>query len=235
MTGSVRKATLLAVCGLLTASAAFAGVPSAGTSSLNGLFIRLGSTNNSAVVEPQVDKNIVVRDALGGVVQNSTVEIRFGTCTSTGEFRLCGTQPHAGVGVSCVDKAVVAVTDASGVANFRVVGHALNVGGGTSGAPAAGLGNVQCAEVRADGVVLGSLRVKAFDQNGAAGVNAVDVSLVLNDRFSVVGGPFSASYRSRSDFNDDGFVNPVDLSTELNVRFSNASLNSCAALSVCAP
>lgn len=235
MTGSIRKVTFLAVCGLLSASAAMAGVPSPSTSSV-GTFIRLGGFNNSNVVEPQSQKVITVRDAGNNVVQNSTVEIRFGVCTSTGEFRLCGDQPFAGVGVSCVDKAVVAVTDASGNATFRVVGHATNPGGGTVGVPAAGLGAAPCAEVRADGIVLGSLRVKAYDQNGSLGVNPVDLSLFLNDRFSVnCVAPFCAVYRSRSDYNDDGLINPIDLSLFLSVRFANTSLNSCVGGSVCAP
>lgn len=238
MTGSIRKVTFLAVCGLLSASAAMAGVPNAGTSTV-GTFIRLGGFNNSNVVEPQVQKVITVRDAGGSVVQNSTVEIRFGVCTSTGEFRICGTQPFAGVGVSCVDKAVVVVTDASGNATFRVVGHATNPGGGSGGVPAAGLGDTPCAEVRADGIVLGSLRVKAYDQNGSNGVNPVDLSLFLNDRFnsSCTAYPRAAcaSYRSRSDYNDDGTINPVDLSLFLSVRFGNQSINSCAGGSVCAP
>lgn len=238
MTGSIRKATFLAVCGLLSASAAMAGVPSAATSTV-GTFIRLGSTNNSNAVEPQVDKVITIRDAGGSVVQNSTVEIRFGVCTSTGEFRICGDQPHAGVGVSCVDKAVIAVTDAAGNANFRVVGHALNPGGGSGGVPAAGLGDTPCAEVRADGIVLGSLRVKSYDHNGANGVNPVDLSLFLNDRFNSSCATYPraacASYRSRSDYNDDGTINPIDLSLFLSVRFGSQSLNSCIGANVCAP
>jgi hypothetical protein len=234
MTGSIRKVTFLAVCGLLSASAAMAGVPSAGTSTV-GTFIRLGGFNNSNVVEPQVEKTITVRDAGSSPVQNSTVEIRFGVCTSTGEFRICGDQPFPGLGVSCVDNTVIQVTDAAGDAVFRVVGHALNPGGGTAGFPAAGLAGTPCAEVRADGVVLGSLRVKAYDQNGSNGVNPVDLALWLNDRFSITCGAFCAEYRSRSDYNDDGNVNPVDLALFLSVRFSAQSPNSCVGGSVCAP
>lgn len=239
MTGSIRKVTFLAVCGLLSASAAMAGVPSSTTSTV-GTFIRLGGFNNSNVVEPQAQKVITVRDAGGSVVQNSTVEIRFGVCTSTGEFRICGDQPFPGVGVSCVDKAVIQVTDASGNATFRVVGHALNPGGGGGGVPAAGLGDTPCAEVRADGIVLGQLRVKAYDMNGAGGVNPVDLSLFLNDSFNGAScvaypRPACAAYRSRSDYNDDGTTNPVDLSLFLSVSFASTSLNSCLGGSVCAP
>jgi hypothetical protein len=240
MTGSIRKVTFLALCGLLSASAVMAGVPSATFSSV-GTFIRLGGRNNANVVEPASNKVINVRDAGNTVVQNSTVEIRFGVCTSTGEFRICDTQPHPGVGVSCVDKAVIAVTDASGNATFRVVGNAVNPGGGSGGVPAAGLGDTPCAEVRADGQLLGSLRVKAYDQNGSGGVNPVDLSLFLNDSFNSAScGPYPraacAAYRSRSDYNDTGSINPVDLSLFLSVSFATQSNNSCApAAAVCAP
>ena len=227
MTGLVRKATLLSVCGLVAASVAMAGVPSAGNSTIGTGITLVGTAGG--VVDVKGQKLIVVRDALNNPVQNSTVTINFTACTTAGaELRLCSTQPQAGVGVSCGNHEVVALTDASGIATFRVVGNALNPGGGSPGLPAAGFGTAG-AVVKADGVTLGTLNVGAYDQNGAGGVGSVDLALVANDRFSVNNVTANTgNFRGRSDFNGDGFVNSVDLALEAQVRFGPGSIASCA-------
>ncbi len=221
MTGLVRKATLLSVCGLLCAGAAMAGVPSAANSTI-GTGINLVGTAGG-VVDVKGQKLIIVRDALNQPVQNSTVTINFSACAAA-DIRLCSTQPFAGVGVSCGNKEVVALTDATGTATFRVVGGAVNPGGGSPGSPAAGYGP-QGATVKADGVQLGLLTVSAFDQNNTSGVNTVDIALFLNDRFSISS---IANLRGRSDFNGDNAVNPIDLALLLAARGANGSTTSCA-------
>jgi hypothetical protein len=224
MTGLVRKATLLSVCGLLGASAVMAGVPNAGNSSIGSGIILVGTAGGVADVKGQ--KLIVVRDALNQPVQNSTVTINFSAAANGSDIRLCSTQPFAGVGVSCGNKEVVALTDATGTATFRVVGHALNPGGGTPGAPAPGFG-AGAATVKADGVSLGTLTVATADENGAQGCNTVDLALMLNDNFSDVPAT-AANERGRSDYNADGKVNVVDVALFLNIKNANGSTASCA-------
>jgi hypothetical protein len=221
MTGLFRKATLLSACGLLSASAVMAGVPSAGQSVIGAGIVLVATTGGVADVKGQ--KAIVVKDALGNPVQNSTVTIDFTTGTSQ-DMRLCSTQPFAGVGVSCGSHVVVSLTDATGTATFRVVGGAVNPGGGVPGAPAAGSG-LGGALVKADGVTLGTLNVSGADENNAGGVGSVDLALAANDRFSITG---PANYRERSDFNGDAAVNSVDLALIASIRFSGGSTISCA-------
>ena len=225
MTGLVRKATLLSVCGLLGASVAMAGVPDAAHSSIGVGITLVGTTSGIADVKGQ--KLIVVKDATGTPVQNSTVVINFTNCAAA-EMRLCTTQPFAGVGVSCAGKTVVALTDATGTATFRVVGFALNPGGGVFNAPAPGYG-ANGASVAADGVPLGSLTVGAFDENGTSGVNTVDIALFLNDRFSFNPGNAVATERGRSDYDGNQAINPVDLALLLAARTAGGSSVSCAA------
>jgi hypothetical protein len=111
---------------------------------------------------------------------------------------------------------VVAVTNASGVATFNIVGEAINPGGGTPGAPAAGFGFAG-ASVSADGTPLGTLNVSAFNQNlSGAGITGTDVARVKNDVLSITG---PANYRGRSDLNPDGVVNGADLAKILNASF----------------
>src|SRR5215831_2067226 len=119
MTGLVRKATLLSVCGLLGAGVAMAGVPNPGNSVIGTGMNLVGTTGGVADVKGQ--KLIVVKDAGGTPVQNSTVVIDLSACTAV-DVRLCSTQPAAGVGVSCANHTVVALTDVTGTATFDVVG-----------------------------------------------------------------------------------------------------------------
>lgn len=225
MTGLVRKATLLSVCGLLGASAVMAGVPSTANSTIGTAITLVGTAGGVPDVKGQ--KLIVVRDALNNPVQNSTVTINFSACTAA-DMRLCSTQPFAGVGVSCANHEVVALTDATGTATFRVLGGALNPGGGVFNAPAPGYGTGG-ATVKADGVTLGTLTVSSYDENNAGGVNTVDIALFLNDRFSFNSGNAVATERGRSDYDGNGAINPVDLALILAARAASGSTASCAA------
>jgi len=226
MTGLVRKATLLSVCGLLGASVAMAGVPSAGNSVIGTGINLVGTAGGVADVKGQ--KLIVVKDAGGTPVQNSTVTINFSASTAS-DIRLCSVQPFSGVGVSCSNKEVVALTDASGTATFRVVGFAVNAGGAVSpNPPAAGYG-AGGATVKADGVLLGTLTVGAYDQNGTAGCSSVDLALVANDKFAFAwSGGGLPSLRGRSDFDSNNQITSVDLALAATAKFALGSTASCA-------
>jgi hypothetical protein len=222
MTGLVRKATLLtAGCLLLVAGAAMAGVPSQANSSI-GNVITWGTTNAGGTVDPLVQKTITVRDGSNNVVQNSTVVINFTTCTAGANgIRLASTQPFAGLLLSCANRTVTAITNASGVATFRIVGHANNAAGLNS----PGLGTTDCATVQADGNPLGTLSTAAYDHDGVGGVNVTDLGNFLADRFG--------SYRQRSDYDGNDVLNVTDLGAFLAVRFGGGSTQAVGA--TCAP
>ncbi len=159
--------------------------------------------------------SIVVRDLAQNPIANSIVLIDFAACP---DLRIAAQQPFSGVTANCGGSvgAVSAITDATGIATFRIVGGARNLTGGVPGA------GFRCARVYADGVLVGTLNVGAFDQNGVGGVNPVDVSVWLMDFFT-------GTYVGRSDFDCNQTLSPVDLSRLLSVSIAGGSTSSAAA------
>jgi hypothetical protein len=221
MTGLVRKATLMGVCGLLVAGSAMAGVPDPANSSI-GLGINFGGSLGGAV-DPLATKTVTIRDAFNNLVANSTVVVTFTNCTNS-DMRLCGAQPHhPGALFNCAAKTVTAVTDANGVATFRVAGGAANPGNNGAGV------GVGCATVQADGVPMGSWTVGAPDENNGGGVSVADLGLFGADRFGV-------NYRGRSDFNWSGPpISVADLGIFGQFRFSAVSGNAGSSCGVACP
>jgi hypothetical protein len=85
---------------------------------------------------------------------------------------------------------------------------------GAAHAPGAG-------KVWADGVLLGTMGVGSYDQNGVAGVTGADLSRWLGDFVSL-------AHPDRSDYNASGTVTGADLSLWLGVFVSLASNASSA-------
>jgi hypothetical protein len=218
MTGLVRKATLLSGALLLVAGVAMAGVPSAANSTLPLGIQFVGHTGGVADVKGQAV--VIVRDAGNNPVINSTVELLFGACASAvnSDLNLDDVQTFAGNAVNCAGNVIVAVTNGSGQATFRIIGGASALPGNNPGITTA------CCTVRADGQVLGVLRVGAYDLNTSGGVNGADQSLLLATLFA---GP--AGYRCRGDYNGNGIVDSADLSKLLSVQFGAGSLTSAVA------
>jgi len=220
MTGLVRKATLLSVCGLLAAGAAFASVPSASNSSEGGIIRLVG--RNGTTVDPAGNYQVTVRDLANNVIQNSSVVLDFSACGSF-DTHLSNSQIHPGVTLDCPTKSVRGLTDASGVIVFRVQGAAQNAG--------AAAGNLTpCARVFADGVLIkdiattggtGNVKVAAYDENGTGGVSLLDSSAWLGDYFAS-----GAPYYVRSDFDGSGALSLLDLSNLLAVYFAAGSFTS---------
>lgn len=222
MTGLVRKATLLSVLGVFAAGAAMAGVPDPTKSTLSGNTYIQVTGHIANVVDSRVIRLIgPIRDAGNNPIANSTVVINFTNCITPGpggalDIELSSTQPHHPGGLSnCLAKTVTAVTNASGIATFRVAGSADRGAGGSPGT------TTPCAEVRADGILMGSLRVAAWDQNKLGGCNATDFGLVLGDAFA-------GGFRNRSDFNGDLATNATDFGLILGVAFAGTATTSYA-------
>jgi hypothetical protein len=215
MTGLIRKATLLTAAGLIAAGAVSAGVPNAGTTTRPGGVVLCPKDPTQPLAAAAGLATFTVRDAGSSPVPNAVVIIAGAGCTGT-EIRLASNQPHAGVFVNCAAKSVSAVTNASGVATFRLLGRV-----GTH--PGFATGKVTgCASVTADGVPLGPINIAVADQNGVSGCNAADGSLFLADRDA----PASPKNQARSDFNGVGNVNAADGSLFLQLRdFSGADVS----------
>lgn len=216
MTGLVRKATLLVLCGVLFAVAANAGVPSASNSIKPSCIALVGT--KSGVVDPVGQFTVTVKDLANNVIANSTVVVDFSQeyGPSPADCRIGNAQPFAGVTVDCTAKTVRATTNISGVATFNIVGGAQNAGN----SPGRGAGG---GKIFADGVFLSNVTVQAFDQDGVGGVGANDLSAWLGDKFAP-----GAPYFGRSDYDCNASIGANDLSVWLGVKFASNSTSSAA-------
>jgi hypothetical protein len=206
------------VIGAMPPSRAVAAACSAGPGADSDIpcGINLVGTHNG-VADPRGEFSIVVRDLAHTAVPDCEVTIDFGAC---GDIRIATVQPSPGVTVECLAShhaLVHATTDALGTVRMSIVGFATNTAAHSPGA------GFKCATVYAGTTNLGTINVAAFDQNGAGGVNAADISVWLPDAFD-----FPTVYRGRSDFNCTNSVNPADLSILLATLFGSGSIESAA-------
>jgi hypothetical protein len=209
MTGLVRKATLFAVCGLLAAGAASASVPSIANSTTPPCIALVGNTGGT--LDPVGQFTVTVRDLANLPINNSLVVVDF---SSASGLTLCSTGAFAGVTLDCCTQTARAFTGAGGTVTFRIGGHANNSGGNQPPYAAANDG-----KIFADGVLLRSPSVQAYDEDGA-GVTAGDLSNGLGDLFGGHNPP-------RSDFDCSGTVGAADLSILLTVLFGGGSTTNC--------
>ena len=216
MTGLVSKATLLTVFGLVLAGAALAGQPNASTSSKPACIGLTGS--KTGVADPKGQFTITVRDVANNTIANSNVKIDFSNCV---DMHLGTTQPGgpgvSAMTVSCATHSISALTNASGVVTFRIIGSAQNPTGGVLPKSLSG-----CASVSADNFALGTVTVNAYNEDGSTGVGTGvggnDLSAWLGDFFTA-GNP----YFGRSDFDCSGAVGGNDLSVWLTLFFAHGS------------
>jgi hypothetical protein len=175
-----------------------------------------------AGVDARGEAVVIVRDCGNNPTANATVELQFGACCSgpVSDLRFPPAQSFPGMAwVLEPDAVASAITNEQGRAVFRIVGGAASSPGNPPGLTTA------CATVRADGMVLGTLRVGAYDLNSSGGVNAADQSLLLSTLFASPNG-----YRTRADYNGDGLINSADLAKILSVQFGAGSLTSGTAM-----
>jgi len=210
MTGLVRKATLFAVCGLLAASAAFASVPSPANSTCPPCFGLVGS--NTGVIDPVGEFCVTVRDLANLPINNSLVVIDLSACSG---LVICDNN-EMGFTVDCGTQTVRGFTGAGGVICFRIKGYANNGPFGNTSP----VNPYNCAKIYADGVLLCSPSVYAYDHDGD-GVLINDLSPQLGDWLA---GP---PHESRSDLNCDGELLPNDWSLFLDMYLLNGSAENC--------
>ena len=136
MTGLVRKATLLAACGLVVAGAAAAGVPNAANSQKPCIILAdFPNSNQFGGVNPGVCAvnalKVIERDALNNPVANSAVVLDFTTCAAT--FQLADTQADPAITTTCTVgptvHQVMKTTNALGEVYFKrmLYGKAIDV------------------------------------------------------------------------------------------------------------
>lgn len=207
MTGLVRKATLLTVAGLVAASASFAGVPSPANSSVPACVPLVGSS--LGVVDPAGLITITVRDLANNPLSGASVVI---DASGASDIAICADQLDAAALVNCAAKTTRKFTDALGQVTFTVLGGSNGAGNASS--------LTNAGKIYANGVLLGSPTLTAYDLDGAGGVGANDLSAWLAD-FGTLN-PYG-----RSDYDCSGAVGANDLSVWLSLFGNLASGESC--------
>jgi hypothetical protein len=209
MTGLVRKATLLTAAGMLIASAAMAGVPSAANSTTPTCITLVGSlagTPDAAAGQ----FSLTVRDLANNPLNGASVVIDLSGCL---DLAICNDQLDANALVNCGAKTTRKFTNASGVVTFTVLGGSNGAGNASTL-----LGG---GRIFANGTLIQSPTVAAFDLDGASGVGANDLSAWLTD-FGA-GQPYG-----RSDYDCSGGIGANDLSFWLTEFGNGTSASSCA-------
>lgn len=188
MTGLVRKTLTLAAGLAVVASVATAGVPDPRNCTVD--VVCVGNTTGALIDRdgPGADRagfDVTVKDVNNAALANRTVVVDWSATT----VKLYSAQ-NAGTTVNCAAKTLSRLTNASGDAIFG---------------PRMGLyANTASVEVRADGVVLGSVRSRSTDINGvSAATNTLDLALFR--------GSFLGPDQTEHDFNNDAVVNSLDL------------------------
>lgn len=209
MTGLVRKATLLTAAGLLVASAAMAGVPSEGNSTKPACITLVGQL--AGVPDAAAGQfTVIVRDLANNPINGASVVIDF---SNTNDLAICDDQLDVDALVNCAAKTTRKFTDITGTVTFTVLGGSNGAGNATS--------LLNAGRIYANGTLIGSPTVAAYDLDGSSGVGANDLSAWLTD-FGT-GNPFG-----RSDFDCSGGVGANDLSFWLTEFGTGASSASCS-------
>src|SRR5438093_12438986 len=138
MTGLVRKATLLAVCGLLSAGAAIAHVPDPVNSDCPASCIKVVGSDGT-VGDPIGQYCVTVRDFNNVPIENSLVVIDFSNC----DIQLCIDQKDPDALVDSISQTVRKLTNVNGIACFRIQGKRRPV--------SCAVKPINCVEVLADG------------------------------------------------------------------------------------
>ena len=153
---------------------------------------------------------VIVRDLANNPMPGVHVRVDLANAP---DLRLCAQQLASGVILDCPGNAASVITDGGGRAVFTLMGSAI------AGSSGSGLGN---GRIYADGTLLSSPTVSAYDLDGASGVGANDFSLWFQD-FTI-----GATY-ARSDLDCNGYVGANDLSFWLTAFGGGAQSVSCSA------
>jgi len=154
---------------------------------------------------------VVLRDIANNPIAGATVTIDL---SGAGDLALCSDQHDAGATVDCAGGRVSKLSAADGRVSFTILGHSNGCGSATA--------LLGAGKIFANGTLIQSPTVSAFDLDGDSGVGANDLSCWLTDFGS--GQPFG-----RGDYDCSGGVGANDLSFWLTAFGSGTMAESCVA------
>ena len=191
------------------ASAAMAGVPSAANSTAPACFSLVGSL--AGVPDNAAGQfTVIVRDLANNALNGASVVIDLSGCL---DLAICNDQLDANATVNCGAKTTRKFTDALGHVTFTILGGS-NGGGNASTLLGGG-------KIFANGTLIQTPTVSAFDLDGAGGVGANDLSAWFGD-FG------SGNNYGRSDYDCSGTIGANDLSIWFGEFGAGTSASSCA-------
>ena len=213
MIGPGRRVVLIAASGLMMASVAMAGVPSAANSTVPACISLVGSL--AGTPDPIGVFTVTVRDFANSPMSGASVAVDLSSCL---DLRLCVDQLDAGAIVNCATKTTRKFTNLAGQVSFIVLGQSIGSGNATTLQGG--------AKIYANGTLIGLPTASCFDLDGASGVGINDLSVWLTD-FGTAGNPAFG----RSDYDCSASVGINDLSLWLTEFGNGSSASSCVIIS----
>jgi len=168
----------------------------------------VGSTGS--IADAGGDFLVVVRDLANNPLAGASVVIDL---SGAPDLAICADQLDPAATVDCVQKTVRKTTATDGSVHFTVLGGSNGAGNAAS--------LLGAGKIYANGTLIQSPTVSAFDLDGSGGVGANDLSAWLGDFGS--GQPYG-----RSDYDCSGNVGANDLSLWLNAFAGGTMVESCA-------
>ena len=167
--------------------------------------------HDGAVGDPIDQYCVTLRDFNNVPVPNSTVIVDFSNC----DIQLCADQKDPGVVLDCVLQTLRKISDANGVACFRVIGRHRNMGCAPKPIP--------CVEVFWEGTFICALYAPVFDlvNEPGVGLSGTDLSEFLHLFFDC------GVYLSAIDYNCTDSIDGDDLSQFLTAFFAHGSVLGC--------
>ena len=217
----LRSLALLAVCSFSLAGGANAQPPVTALCIVPRCVPLVGKTAAGGV-DPAGQFTITVNNG-GGPIPGCNVVIDFSACVDICIGNQASNNFVAPGGIPIVigpGKTASAMTNAVGVATFRIVGGATNPMGCAAPASGAGCAAVYACGVPPVGVLIRNVTVNAYNEDGSLGASGV----AANDLSAWLGDFFCGIYGARSDFDCSGALGGNDLAAWLALYFAGGSV-----------
>jgi hypothetical protein len=202
---------LMGVPGVVRASPGLACFPSGNT--VSPACVSLVGSAGGVPAHSFGQFQVVVRDLANNPCPGATVVVDLSACP---DLHLCADQGDPDAIVNCAAKTVRKLAAADGRVNFTLLGGSDGTGNAEE--------LLSAGRIYANGVLIGSPTVSAFDLDGVNGLGINDLSAWIVDFGTALNPAFG-----RSDYDCSGTVGINDMSIWLSAFGSGAQIESCGA------